>query len=722
MHEKQATNKPREIEAHHAVWWVFVVALTGVDYFSTLGYQPSIAWEAAGRLAPLATAVIVFMTLFGALPIYCWVARSSSDGSGSIGMIERMYEGSWRMKVVMLTLLGAAMTDFIITITLSAADAAAHLVENPRWEELLVEVGHLDWKHLLAPVAVIGTVLALSIGWRRTIWCVVAAAAGLVVLRVAGTLPKEGQQLLLTQSMILALGVVFWIGFREAISIAVVLVVVYLTLNSVINGAGTVYILRHPQVLVDWWGDVHSGNWRVQPSHLPFGAAAGLVMALLTSLLLFPKLALGLSGFETGVSVMPLIKGEPTDTPEKPTGRIRATWKLLAAAAAIMSVMLIASSMTVTCCISPEAFEVGASPTAKDRALAFIAHGQTGLPLCPLFGEIFGTVYDISTVLILWFAGASAKAGLINLVPKYLPRHGMAPEWAKAHRPLVVAFTAIAIVVTFIFNASVSAQSDAYATGVLILMSSACLAVSMQLSKTTKEEPRRGWWRALDMVNIWYVRLVAAVFVFTTSTVIMEKPVGLVITCVFTIATFIVAFTSRIARSRELRFTEFHFESPTARLQWGDICSGDGAPLRILVPHRPSGHPLAEKERLVRAQHRLPPEAKLVFLEVGRGDTSQFINAPLLSISIDDGGNDRIVIKATEAASVSHTIAAIVAAMSQQSRVEVFFGWSRGNPLYLAIDFVLFGEGNIPERVNFLLSNMTFEEGRRPVVTISSAG
>ena len=192
------------------------------------------------------------------------------------------------------------------------------------------------------------------------------------------------------------------------------------------------------------------------------------------AVLVFPKLALGLSGFETGVSVMPLVDGgerdKGTTAHRGAEGRVANTRKLLLTAAAIMSVMLIWSSLVTTLLIEPADYQLGGK--ASGRAIAFLAHRY--------LGPAFGTVYDLSTIFILGLAGASAMAGLLHLIPRYLPRYGMAPRWAAllARGPRAVA---VAVIVTLIFRADVEAQSGAYATGVLVLILSAALAATLAL-------------------------------------------------------------------------------------------------------------------------------------------------------------------------------------------------------------------------------------------------
>ena len=625
-------------------WWR-VMCLTGVDYFSTLGYQPGIAFLAAGAISPIATLVLVLLTLFGALPVYNRVAEESPHGEGSISMLERLLS-RWKGKLFVLALLGFVATDFIITITLSAADATAHIMENP-----------------------------FTPGFLR-------------------------HQIGITLVLVAFLGAIFLRGFKEAIGIAVVLVGAYLFLNLIVIGVGLFQLVTHPFHFNDW------KNAMLQ--HPSVNGRTWMIIAL--ALMLFPKLALGLSGFETGVEAMPLVKGGRDLTSEdwarinstrtgrtvEPQisslleGRIKNTQKLLQSAALIMSVMLVLSSIVTATLIPAPAFAEGGE--ANGRAIAYLAHYY--------LGNVFGTVYDLSTIAILWFAGASAMAGLLNIVPRYLPRYGMAPQWAKAARPLVLVYTLIAFAVTIIFRADVDAQGGAYATGVLVLMTSAAIAVTLAVR-------RRGqnW--------IPYL-LIALIFIYTTIQNIHERPEGIKIASFFILAIILSSFISRIWRTTELRVERVEVDD-LAREFLKRAASGT---VRIIANRRDTGDAIEyqQKEKEKRLDNHIPQGEPVLFFEVTPGDASEF--SGVLSVGGENVDGFRVL--RAEYPAVPNAIAAFLLFLRNETGKlpHVYFGWSEGNPVSYLLKYIAFGEGDTAPVTHEVLRQAEKDPERRPIVHV----
>ncbi len=525
---------------------------------------------------------------------------------------------------MVLILLGFASTDFVITMTLSASDAATHATHNPYLREFL-----------------------------------------------------RGANLRVTLILLALLAAVFLKGFKEAIELATVVCVPYLLLNVVVLVRGLYEVVSHPHALPRWEDALRSeGDW----TQLAIAAA-----------ILFPRLALGLSGFETGVSVMPLIRGEDADSPlDKPAGRIRNTRTMLASAALSMSVLLMLSSFVSALLVPREAYREGGP--ASGRVIAYMAHEY--------LGNVFGSVYDLSTILVLWFAGASAMAGLLHLVPRYLPRIGLAPEWVASSRPLVLLLFGINVLVTVIFRANVDAQGGAYATGVLVLMFSASVAAAISL------------WKEHKLSLSLYCWGVVLVFGYTTVANIIERTDGVIIAACFILFILTVSGVSRYGRAKELRVGGHRFADPESERLWNQMVAE-----KVSMVPVPSLDPSVRAERANKIRSHYKVEGILAFVHVSLLDNrSEFLSPLEITVTKDNG---EYLVEASQAVATANALAYLSELIHPSG---IYLGLSRQNLMRQSFRYFLLGEGETGLMVYTILQHLweVTKEHTRPCLFLMS--
>lgn len=670
-------------EAVISPWWL-VLCLVGVDYFSSLAYLPSLAVRAAGVFAPLGALLVVAVTLGIALPVYLYVVGRSPHGRGGIGLIERHIPG-WRGKLLVLGLLAFVTTDFVATQNLSTADAAEHLLGNRGFN------GLVDW-----------SVKAVVQPWLpQRDWCrrLALLCDRQLVVTIILTLTTFG----------------LWVYSRKYsprffLRCALIVVPIYLLLNSVVIGSGLWYAIYKPTesgstLFHNWLAEVKSaaGGGLIAT---PFSGYGSLLMLAIGT---FPFMALGLSGFELSMAVAPIVKGDPSAT-DQLSSRIRNMRKLLITAAAVMAVFLPAAVLAATLLVPHGAYQ--AHGAAVHRALAYLAHGEiladgrAGQAVNPLFGPAFGAVYDCCTIVMLCLAGGSVAVALHDFIPEYLTRMGMEIGWVRKLGVKLRFFNIILLVVAILFRARIDALEWVYTTSVLMLLADASLAGFLE----TRQRFSESRWKRL----IPYLFLLALAFFLAmlVSTLLISRS-GIEIALAFALGILITSGISRWIRSTELRFKGFRFADDVTRRRWEELA---GIEFEVLVPHRPGIHSRAEKQQVIRRNHRIDAETPMIFIEATLGDTSEFFQMPLMRIAREDGIE---VIFVTGCVSTAHVIAAIGLELSRMGRPpEIHFGWSDERPLSANLNFLLFGEGNVPWMVRALIVRACPDREKQPLVII----
>ncbi len=538
-------------------------------------------------------------------------------------------------------------------------------------------------------------------------------------LPIGTWLIRFGDQGALSFLFTLAVAIISWvwdIAPRTLFRLAFVVSLIYLVLTVVVLGVTTNYLMTDGYHFVQhWWSHYQ------RPDMGAVGPANGVswISMLTRGVGCFGVLALGLSGLELSLNASSFVAGDDREV-------VRRTRLILVISTMLMCV-LIPLSVSV-CSMLIDASQVAEGQSADDRALAYLAHGgmlkehQSARAISSLFGPVFGTIYDLSTIAILCFAGAGVSLVMRDLVPNFLLKFGMELHWAHRIGVNLHLSNLIVMLVASVFKGNVAKLQGAYAACVLVLLTANTLAAALKRGEVERAHPR------LPKISYWFL-FATIVFLATAITSLLGNRLGIEIPLAFLLAIIVSSAVSRWLRSTELRLEELRFVDSAEQAEWNALCNED---LVLLVPHRPGIHSRDHKERDIRTNHRLGEEVPIIFLEATLGDTSNFMQNPIVHVagnlnqtrlqSVSQG--DRVksptrVIRIENCCSVSHAIAAVALELARNGKPpEIHFGWSFEPPLAANLNFLLFGQGNIPWMVQDLIRRSEPNPAKRPRVFI----
>ena len=279
----------------------------------------------------------------------------------------------------------------------------------------------------------------------------------------------------------------------------------------------------------------------------------------------------------------------------------------------------------------------------------------------------------------------------------------MAPEWGLAIGPLVLVYPAIAFAITIIFGASVDAQSGAYATGILVMMTSAAVAVTLAS------------WRGGSRYGTFGFGLIAAIFIYATVANAIKRPDGLAIALFFIGAIVLVSLISRVQRSTELRTERIDIDEAAQRFIDDAARRGE---IHLVAHRRRTGEEeeYARKEREQREDNHIPEEDSILFLEVEVEDASEFTYV----LEVEGVKIGEYEVLRLKSSTVPNAIAALLLDLQHATgkKAHCYFGWTEGNPIVYLIRYLLFGEGDTAPVTREVLREAEKDPERRPAIHV----